>query len=267
MRELKLYQTLVVMLLLAWAAFFGLLARLFTPIAPFVAGWFRPWELQFEAMTVRYMANVSLWSNVAIAVQSALAAALTVTAITKANPGVATSAAHGLSNGDFVLMTVQGMSQIDGRIFRVASVAANTFQLEGEDTTNYDTFTSGTAQKYTFGTTLATISGLSASGGDFNMIDITLISDTVKKQIPGAANPSVYSFESIWDVADAGLVALKAASDAKAQRGIRITFANSQKLLFTGYIGCTLLATGSAQDKVTTQVVITGYGKPTVYST
>jgi hypothetical protein len=36
------------------------------------------------------MANVSKWSQVAVAIQSALATAQTITAISKANPGVAT---------------------------------------------------------------------------------------------------------------------------------------------------------------------------------
>jgi hypothetical protein len=212
------------------------------------------------------MANVSKWSAVAIAVQSALGSALTISAITKANPGQVTSTAHGLTNGDYVVLSVHGMYQIDAMVVRVAGATTNTFNLEGVDTTNYDTFTSGSCQKITFGTTLSTAVGLSASGGDFDMIDITTIHDNVKKQIPGAANPSTFSFNSIWDVADAGLLALRAASDAQAQRAVRFTFANGQKLVFTGYIGCTMLPTGNAQDKVETSFVVTMFGKPNVYS-
>ena len=151
-------------------------------------------------------------------------------------------------------------------VARVSSSAANTFNLEGVDTTNFDTFTSGNCYKITFGTTLSTAVGLSASGGDFDFIDVTTIHDNVKKQVPGAANPATFSFTSIWDVADAGLLALKSASDNQAQRAIRITFANGQKLVFTGYIGCTLLPVGNAQDKVETNFVITMFGKPNVYS-
>ena len=212
------------------------------------------------------MANVSKWSAVAIAVQSALGGALSISAISKANPGQVTSTSHGLSNGDYVLLSVQGMWQVDAMVARVSSSAANTFNLEGVDTTNFDTFTSGNCYKITFGTTLSTAVGLSASGGDFDFIDVTTIHDNVKKQVPGAANPATFSFTSIWDVADAGLLALKSASDNQAQRAIRITFANGQKLVFTGYIGCTLLPVGNAQDKVETNFVITMFGKPNVYS-
>ena len=47
--------------------------------------------------------TINVWSKVAVAVQTALASAKTITAITKANPGVATSVAHGYADGDILL--------------------------------------------------------------------------------------------------------------------------------------------------------------------
>ena len=215
------------------------------------------------------MPTVSVWSNVAIAVQSALAASQVISGITKANPGVATYVGTDPVNGDYIKVAAVGMSQVNGRIFRVANVntGGNTLELEGENTTDYDTFTSGSLEIVTFGTTLATATSVTAAGGDFNMIDTTTIHDDVRSEIPGVANTMTFNFENIWDVGDAGLVALLAASDLKAQRAVRITFANARKVLFCGYIGAKLMPGGSAQDKVTTPVVITMYGRPTYYST
>jgi hypothetical protein len=213
------------------------------------------------------MANATKWSNIAIAIQSAIAAAKTITGITKASPGVVTSVAHGYTTGDYVLLTILGMSQINSMVARIIVLTVDTFSLEAIDTTLFDTFTSGTAQKLTFGTTLTTAVSISASGGDFSFIDTTTIHDNVKKQIPGIANPATFSFENIWDVSDAGLIAMKAASDTQAQLAVRFTFANSQKLVFSGYIGASLLPTGGAQDIVKTSAVITMFGKPNVYST
>jgi len=213
------------------------------------------------------MSTATKWSNIAIAIQSALAAAKTITGITQASPGVCTSVAHGYTTADYLKLTINGMYQLDSMVARIIVLTADTFSLEGVDTTLFDTFTSGTAEKITFGTTLSTAVSISASGGDFSFIDTTTIHDNVKKQIPGIANPATFSFENIWDVSDAGLVALKAASDTQAQRAVRFTFANSQKLVFTGYIGASLLPTGGAQDIVKTSAVITMFGKPNVYST
>ncbi len=55
------------------------------------------------------MATVKKWSNVAIAMQSALASAKTITGITVGATATVTSTAHGYANGDYVLLTVQGM--------------------------------------------------------------------------------------------------------------------------------------------------------------
>jgi len=212
------------------------------------------------------MSTATKWSKVAIAIQSALAAADTITAITKANPGVVSAAAHGMIAGAYAVHTIQGMHQLDDMVVRVANPAAGTYELEGLDTTAFDTFTSGTAQEITFGTSLTTATSVNASGGDFDFIDVTTIHDNVKKQIPGTANPATFSFENIWDPADAGLLALKSASDTQAKRAIKFTFGNGKILVFTGYVGCSMLPTGGAQDVVKTSVVITMFGKPMVYN-
>jgi hypothetical protein len=212
--------------------------------------------------------SVTTWSNVAVAIESSATATQTVSAITRASPGVASYTGTDPANGAFVRLAAQGMSQVDGRVFRIAGVntSADTFQLEGENTTNYGVYSSGTFQVITFGTTMSTARGLSASGGDFSFIDVTTIHDNVAKQVPGVASAATYTFESIWSPADSGLIALKAASDAQAQRAIRFTFANGSIVVFNGFIGATLLPVGNAQDLVTTQVVVTMFGRPTVYA-
>ena len=213
------------------------------------------------------MATPKKWSNVAIAMQSAIAAAKTLSAITKASPGVASSTAHGYSNGDYVLLTVQGMWQVDGMVVRVAGVTADTFQLEGVDTTDFDAFSSGTAEKLTFGTSITTATTLSGSGGDFDFIDTTTVHGNAKTQIPGLANPATYTFENIWDVSDAGLLAMKSASDSQAKRAFKFTFGTGgQIMVFDGYVGCSLLPGGQAQQLVTSPAVITMFGKPNYYA-
>ena len=76
-------------------------------------------------------------------------ASTNITAITKANPGVVTSAAHGLANGDTVLIEdVVGMTEVNDIRFLVAEKTTNTFELTTEagvdvDTSGYTTYTSG----------------------------------------------------------------------------------------------------------------------------
>ena len=75
----------------------------------------------------------------------------TITGVTQANPGVVTSAAHGYSNGDEIYIdSVGGMTELNGRNYRVANVTTNTFTLQnlfGVDinTTSFTAYTSGGA--------------------------------------------------------------------------------------------------------------------------
>lgn len=214
------------------------------------------------------MPNVNLWSNVQVSVQSALAAADTITAITKASAGVVTAAGHGLANGDYVKLTVLGMREVDSRVFRIAGVTTDTFQLEGEDTTLYATFISGTAEKITFGINMTTAVGLNGAGGEFDFIDTTTIHGNAKSQVPGLPNAASYTFDNLWDPSDAALAALNVASKNRAQRAVLFHFAGGTGpvVAFNSYIGCSLLPTGTAQDKVQTSVVATMHGAPSIYA-
>ena len=75
--------------------------------------------------------------------------AKTITAITKANPGVLTSNSHGFSNGDEVFVdSIGGMTELNGRNYRVANATTNTFTLtdlfgNAMNTTSFTTYTSG----------------------------------------------------------------------------------------------------------------------------
>jgi len=219
------------------------------------------------------MADVRKMSNVAVAMQSALGTAKTITAITKAAPGIVTSAGHGLANGTFIELAVQGMYQLNAKIYRVANTAADTFQLEdvtggtGISTVDFDTFISGTAQAITFGNSITTAADITVSGGDFDFIDTTVIHTNQKSQIPGSANPISIAMNQLWDVTDAGQIAMKTASDLQQRRAFRFTFGTGGPImLFTGYVGYVGAPTGSAQDKIVSPSVITAFGSPTYYS-
>jgi|TARA_R100001015_G_scaffold7310_1_gene2834 hypothetical protein len=73
----------------------------------------------------------------------------TISAITKANPGVVTATSHGYSNGDHVIISsVGGMVEVNGKTFKVANVTTNTFELQNVDgqnvnTSSFTTYTSG----------------------------------------------------------------------------------------------------------------------------
>ena len=61
----------------------------------------------------------------------------TITGITAANPAVVTSSSHGYNNGDFVtISSVVGMTEVNGKTFKVADKTTNTFELQDVDGTD-----------------------------------------------------------------------------------------------------------------------------------
>jgi hypothetical protein len=93
---------------------------------------------------------------------------ITISGITKANPGVVTAASHGLSNGDRVrIRDVLGMTEVNHTSFKVANVGANTFELTSlaganVNTSGYSTYVAGgTAREE-----VRSVSGLSHLNGE-----------------------------------------------------------------------------------------------------
>ena len=106
---------------------------------PFQASFTVSYILEFGGGYVRFFNNGA----------PVLEAGKTITAITQANPGVITSAAHGFSNGQWVVLSgIVGMTQLNGNTYIVAGAAANTFTLtdlfgNAVNTTTFGAYVSG----------------------------------------------------------------------------------------------------------------------------
>lgn len=207
------------------------------------------------------------WSGVAVATESALATAVAATSITKANPAVVAHGGADPAVGDYVIMKVQGMNEINLRAFRVASVVASTsFALEGEDSTDYEAFTSGTFEIITFGNSLSTLTDVSPSGGEPEYTDDSTIHQTNKTQAPVTFSPLTYDTTSKFDATDTTLAALKKDSQKFKQRAVRFTFKSGAIMLFYGYPAYTGAPGGSAFALVTTPLSFAVSAPVTVYA-
>lgn len=211
--------------------------------------------------------NINIWSKVGVDVQTALAAAKTITAITKANPGVAASTAHGFVDGDIVLLEIIGMGQLNYRVARVDNSDTDDFELEGIDTTLFDTFVSGTAKKITFGASAATFVDVTPSGGEAAGVPVSTIHDDQDFEIPGNRTPQVMAFNSLWDVADPALVALAGFDNSKSICAVALRFATGNKVYFAAYPSANLAPAGSAGQVVTTPVSLRLRGRLQYYAT
>jgi hypothetical protein len=120
-----------------------------------------------------------------------LATAKIITAITNANPAVASCATHGYTTGDEILLT-SGWEDATDTVWRVTVIDANSFSLQGLDATNtgfYPTGTgAGTAQKVSGWTTIPQVLTISGSGGDARFTDVNPLAKRNGIKIPTGFN-------------------------------------------------------------------------------
>jgi hypothetical protein len=176
-------------------------------------------------------------SNVTVEVQQTLGSNLAVTAITKANPGVATLMSHGLTTGDVIVFNVTaGMVELDGQACRVIVDSSSAFQLEGVNTTNYSTYTSGTANEVTAFQTLSSAQNISMPNPAPTRVDITTLINKVKQYtyaLPDAPDGSISGLFNPGGTAE-GLIFT--ATQNNAEMVFRISFAGGQKTVFNSNV-------------------------------
>lgn len=99
----------------------------------------------------------------------------TITAITKANPAVVTSTAHGYAVGDVVKITgVGGMEEINDQLFVLSAVTTDTYTLANVDSTGYGTYSSGgTSAKGVFSSSCEITSYTGDSGATTEIVTET----------------------------------------------------------------------------------------------
>lgn len=193
----------------------------------------------------------------------------TVSAITNASPGVATSTAHGFSDGDLVLFD-SGWSNLNQRVIRVDGSVTNAFDLEGLDTTSTTLYPAasgaGTATEITTFTQITQIMGFTTSGGDQQFVNYSFLENNFETQIP-----TIFSAQSISiDIADdpslAGYIALKAASEARAIRAVKLTMPDSSFILYNGYVSLNETPTVSKGAVMIVRATLSLQARPTRYA-
>jgi len=194
-------------------------------------------------MTLRY------WTNQQVNMQSALGSAQTITGITKASPGVVTTSGTLPTNGQYVLLSVSGMTEVNQRVFKVAGASGSTFNI-GVDTTLFGTFSSGSFQVITFGNSFNSLRDPSSSGGDPVFEDTTTIHDSQDTQAIVSSSPQSYAFTADFDPTNAALIAANTAFNARSPRCFQIKDPDGSEFLFNAYVTCTFAPNVSGKKKV-----------------
>lgn len=206
--------------------------------------------------------------NAVMQIQTALAAAKTITGISKVSEAVVT-ATHDYSAGDYVLIqSVGGMTQINDMVVRIKSVSTTvSFVCEGLDSTNFTTYTSGgTAKKITFGGSFDNITNLSLPDSSPDELDITSIHDDERQIAFGHASAQKGTMSCIANPLSTAVGEVQTADAAQERRAFLLTLANGYKALFNAYCSGGRGFDGSVGSAATAQISLTLRKKPQWFS-
>jgi hypothetical protein len=154
--------------------------------------------------------------------------AIPVTAVSLANPGVATATAHAQANGTVGYFGgVTGMSQLDGQAIRVSGQTTNTFELEGVDTTNYPAYTAGNFYPASTWATLSNAVDFQFGGGDAEKLDATTLLDFIKQEENGILAAETVSINMLADPKSQAVARIRALALTSARSTWRITYPDS----------------------------------------
>ena len=204
-------------------------------------------------------ATALILRNAVVQIQTALAAAKTITAISKASEAVITGT-HDYSVGDYILIeSVGGMTQINDRVVRVKTVSTTvSFVAEGVNSTGWTTYTSGgTAKKITFGASFDNITQIELPDSAPDEVDITSIHDDERQIVFGHNAAQKGTLSLIANPLATAVVEVNTASAANARRALLVTLSSGQKGLMNAFVSGGQGFSGGVGAAATGQISLT----------
>lgn len=172
-------------------------------------------------------------------VSTALGTALAVTAITNANPAVA-SATTPPADGA-ILIAKSGWTELNERVVRSANADTSTFELEGIDTTSLTRYPAGqgagSVTPVTAWVDLSQVTGIEKTGGEQQFFQWRYVEDrnSRQRQRPTFKNAKVITLMLDYDPALAWYAALREADAVKDTVVLRARLPNNDELYYLVY--------------------------------
>lgn len=212
---------------------------------------------------------VSLPNGVVLALATAYAASLTVTAATNAAESVLT-VTNTLVAGDYVEFT-SGWSRANNRVFRVKSPSGTTIVLEGLDTTSTTLYPAasgtGSIRKINTFTQITQVIGCTSSGGDPQYQTYSFLEQDYDSQIPTTTSAQSLALEIADDPTLAGYIALKNVAATRATTALRATLPAGGFILYNGIYAFDETPSLTKGNLMSVKAGIALQGRPVRYAT
>lgn len=163
-----------------------------------------------------------------------------VSAVTNADPAVATTAAAHLLVPGAIVEVTSGWSPLNQKIVRLSAAAAESMTYEGIDSTNVLQFPVGggvgSVRDITTFTQVSQVLTLTSSGGDMQFATYTFLESDADNQLPSTSSAQSLTIEIADDSSLPGYQALKAAASTRELTALKMQLRNGDIILYNGYV-------------------------------
>lgn len=204
--------------------------------------------------------SVSLPNGALVAIASGYGASKTMSAVTNANPGVATFASgHGFASAGIVEIT-SGWSRLTEKVVKLGTVSGDTAPLVGIDTSLTSIYPpgggAGSARSITGWTQLSQILTSSSSGGEQQFLEYQFLESDAQKKIPTFKSASGLTFSIADDATQAGYILAAAANDDRLPRAVSITLPSGSVIYYNAYISMNKTPSLSVNELMAVEVTL-----------
>ncbi|WP_282361247.1 phage tail protein [Pseudomonas sp. PS01300] len=212
--------------------------------------------------------RIALPNGSTVQIAATFGEAKPITAITNASPAEATSAAHGLISGDFVLLEA-AWGRLDGRAVRVGEEDTDSFKLENISTTDTTFFpassNTGKFQEVLTMTEITKITGVTTSGGEQQFLTVGYLAEDDDRQYPTNRNPISMQM-TVEDQPTAAYVpVVERFTDSKQQTVMILTLPNKDQIVYPGFVSITDTPTLERNQLMTRTITFSLSGRPIRY--
>lgn len=197
------------------------------------------------------------------------ASAKTITALTNANPAVATSTAHGYATNDEILLT-SGWEDATDSVYKVTVIDANSFSIQDLDTSNTSFFPAGTgtgsAQKLSGWTAIPQVLTISSSGGDARFTDVAPLSKRNAVKIPTGFNATSVTMSLAHDASNANYQTMLGISRTLTKVAFKQVISGGATTYGYGYMNVSEMPKLNNNQVNTVDAAITVLGRSVSYS-
>lgn len=213
---------------------------------------------------------VQLPNGATIAIATAYGASKTMSAVTNANPGIATlESSHGITTGDFFEVT-SGWSRLNEKIVKAGTVATNDVPLLGIDTSLTSIYPAGsgagTIREITTWTQIAQVLSTQSEGGEQQFVNYQFLESDIEKRIPTTKSAGGLTLAIADDPSLAGYIAVAAANDDRLQRAVKVTLPGGSVILYNAFISLNKTPTMTINEIMACQVTLSFLAEPVRYS-